>query len=267
MSWFAEKKLWRIPWFVIILAVIFFSFASMIKEDKVDLKEQIIQPIKETTTPEVEKIIEELETIKSSSPADWSKKITILLDVPFVTQAPLGEWSDSKQQDGCEETAVLMAMAWVKGEKLSPQSAKKDIVAMADWQTKNYGNFVDTNAQDTADRLIKGYFKYDKVKVVEFKKVDQITEALKSGQLVLVPTNGRKLKNPNYKQPGPLTHMLVVRGYDGVSDEFITNDSGTRKGELYRYPTVRIFEAAQDYPTGDHEPIVNNNKSLIIVSK
>lgn len=41
---------------------------------------------------------------------------TILYDVPFAAQAPFGEWSDKRQQDGCEEVSALMAVKWA-GEK------------------------------------------------------------------------------------------------------------------------------------------------------
>lgn len=273
MNFFNHGKIWKMFLLVVILLTAIFGFTKIIKEKSLE----IIIPVATSTIDfeqtassgptQATEILKELIAIKASSTTDWSKKIAILLDVPFASQAPLGEWSDDRQQDGCEEAAVLMAMAWVKGETLTPESAKKAILAMADWQTEKYSSFADTDAKDTADRLVKGYYNYDKVEVVEFKNTDQVIEALMSGKLVLIPTDGRKLKNPNYKQPGPSTHMLVVRGYDNGTDEFITNDSGTRKGEKYRYPTGRVFDAALDYPTGDHETIKEEKKSLIIIFK
>jgi hypothetical protein len=59
--------------------------------------------------------------------------------------------------------------------------------------------------------------------------------------------------------------MLVIRGYDPATKEFITNDPGTRKGEGYRYPEQIIYAAWRDYPSGDHEPILNINKNMIVV--
>jgi hypothetical protein len=87
------------------------------------------------------------------------------------------------------------------------------------------------------------------------------------GQLLIVPTNGQLLHNPNYTAPGPERHNLVIRGYDSVTKEFITNDPGTRKGEDYRYPENVLFKALSDYPTGDHLPILIASKSAILVSK
>jgi len=267
MKVFTGKNYLKKLLFVLGLAIIFLVSVFLIKETEIATQIEDWRPAAETKLDQAKGILKELAIIKSSSTVDWSKKIDILLDVPFVAQAPLAEWSDPRQQDACEEASVLMAMAWIKGETLNPKTAVKSITDMADWQTEKYGGFVDTNAQDTTDRLIKGYFNYKKVEVVEFKNTEQIVAALSAGQLVLLPTNGQKLKNPNYKQPGPLTHMIVIQGYDKNLDEFITNDPGTRKGEKYRYPASRVFEAAFDYPTGDHVLDEPATKALIIISK
>jgi hypothetical protein len=97
--------------------------------------------------------------------------------------------------------------------------------------------------------------------------VRSIVTELRAGNIVLVPANGQKLNNPHYKTPGPERHMLVVRGYNPATDEFITNDPGTKMGEGYRYPSEVLLDAAIDYPTGNHEPIVEAKKAMIIVSK
>lgn len=191
----------------------------------------------------------------------------ILLKVPFTSQAPDGQWEDQRFQDGCEEAAVLMAMKWVKGEALSRVEAKATILDMADWQLQSYGSFRDTNAQDTAERLLRDYFSYTKYKVSKEVNVKNIVAQLRAGNLVLVPANGQKLNNPHYKTPGPERHMLVVRGYNPATDEFITNDAGTKMGEAYRYKTAVLLGAVIDYPTGNHEPIVEAKKAMIIVSK
>jgi hypothetical protein len=61
--------------------------------------------------------------------------------------------------------------------------------------------------------------------------------------------------------------MVVIRGYDVDTKEFITNDVGTRQGENYRYPESVLFNAIRDYPTGDHLPITGFTKSAILVWK
>jgi hypothetical protein len=194
-----------------------------------------------------------------------TSSMLVLLDVPFTSQAPFGEWSDPRQQDACEETSVLMAISWARGEQLTRTSAKEKILAIAEWEQKNYGSFVDTDVKDTVKRIIKGYFKYDNARAVKDIAIEDIIKELYQGHLVLVPTNGRKLGNPFYTSPGPERHMLVIRGYDPVKKEFITNDSGTRRGEKYRYKEDVVYRAILDYPTGDHLPIMQEKKTMIVV--
>ena len=48
----------------------------------------------------------------------------VLLNVPFTSQAPFGEWSDPRHQDGCEEAAALMAvMAMSEDSKFKTQDS------------------------------------------------------------------------------------------------------------------------------------------------
>lgn len=189
-----------------------------------------------------------------------------ILGVPFTSQAPTGEWKDERFQNGCEEAAVLMAMRWVQGKKmLSKKQAKKEIRAMTDYQEKTYGSFVDTSAQDTVNRLFKEYYDYDNVKVLYNITKKDIRNELKRGNLVIVPVNGQKLKNPYFHRPGPTTHMVLIRGYNTKKKEFITNDPGTRHGKLFRYKESILESALRDYPTGDHLPITTSTKAMIIV--
>ena len=63
------------------------------------------------------------------------------------------------------------------------------------------------------------------------------------------------------------THMLLVIGYDPNTDEFITNENGTRHGKSYRYKTSVFEDALQDYPTGFHLPIERIEKNMIVIGK
>ena len=88
-----------------------------------------------------------------------------------------------------------------------------------------------------------------------------------SGNIVIVPANGRVIGNPYFNPPGPARHMVVIRGYDPVTKEFITNDPGTERGENYRYPEAVLYNGIRDYPTGYHKPIVEDKKVMIVVGK
>lgn len=205
--------------------------------------------------------------VKGQTPAATKPKAYYISSVPFVPQAPFGEWKDRRFQDGCEEAASLIAVRWAKGQTLSKTQAKQEIIKMAAYEQKKFGGYADTSAADTLARLIKGYFKYDKAAVKKNITVDDIITEIKNGYLVIAPFNGQKLKNPYYTQPGPERHMIVIRGYDEATNEFITNDVGTRRGENYRYPKDILFSAIRDYPTGNHQAIKTAEKNIIVVIK
>ncbi len=192
-------------------------------------------------------------------------KQAVLLNVPFTAQAPFGKWSDQRQEDGCEEASALMAVRWAQHKTLTAQEAEKEIIAISDFEQARYGNYHDTSVRDTVSRIFKQYFNYNNVEVQYNITINDIKRELSKGNLVLVPANGSKLQNPHYQPPGPIHHMLVIRGYDDSNHKFITNDPGTRFGALYSYDQDIVYGAIYDYPTGYHEPINQIIKAMIIV--
>ena len=188
-----------------------------------------------------------------------------LLDIPFTAQAPFGNWADERQEDGCEEASVLMAMRWIEDKNLTSSEAEREIIAISDFQQKTYGDFHDTSSQDTALRIVKGYFGYSKFEVKQNVTAEDIKKELLNGNAVITPMNGQKLKNPYYKQPGPIKHMLIVKGYDPKKKEFITNDPGTKRGKSYHYKEDVFMEALQDYQTGFHLQTTENKKTMIVI--
>lgn len=162
-----------------------------------------------------------------------------------------------------------MAMLWVKGEKppATTTGAGQTLLAISEWEKEKFGSYRDTSAKDTAGRIIKDYFGYDNTEVKYDITATGITHELSIGNLVIVPADGRKLGNPYFTAPGPERHMLVVRGYDPKTNEFITNDNGTKRGETYRYKSSVLLGAIRDYPTGDGVPMTQERKAMIVVRR
>lgn len=185
----------------------------------------------------------------------------INLAVPWMSQAPHANW-DFPYQEACEEASIIMVDAFYKGltERLEVEAADEAIKKLVAYQNDKYGDYKDTDAAQTA-KIIKDYFGYKDVRVLSFKTTEDIKNILARGYPVIVPFSGKALKNPNYRNGGPLYHMLVIKGYtnDGL---FITGDPGTRKGEDYVYPYSRIIEAAHDWNGGD---VLNGAKLMIVV--
>lgn len=191
----------------------------------------------------------------------------VVQNVPFAAQAPFGDWSDPRQQDGCEEASAIMAMRWVKGQSLTLQQMLDEIKAISAFEEQTYGSYHDTSADDTVARIFGAYFNYQNAEARHDITVEDIKVELSKGNLVIIPADGQKLGNPYFTAPGPERHMLLIKGYDPKTRQFITNDPGTRQGKDFRYSESVLFSAIRDYTTGYHEPIIGNEKAMIVVSK
>jgi hypothetical protein len=189
---------------------------------------------------------------------------------PFIVQAPLGNWSDPNFQNACEEASIVMAMGYVKGEKnLTPEEARKRILAIIDFENTSLGYSVDTDTADI-EKIIQKYFNHKNATAKENITAEDIKTEIQKGNVVIVPAFGRALKNPNFTQPGPITHMLLIIGYDPETQEFITNDPGTRRGAGYRYDESALFNAIWEYPSGKNHPSLPTEKipkAMISVGK
>lgn len=190
---------------------------------------------------------------------------SVLLNVPFTSQAPLGEWNDRRQLDGCEETSIKMAMMWVYGNAAPPEEVRRDIINMSELEKVVFGSFEDTSAADTAS-LFKSFYNYDKVSVAYGITTTDIKVQLAAGHLVLIPLNTRSLKNKIYRR-GPVRHTVVVVGYDNQRKEMIINDPFFAHGANVHVKESELQKALGDYKTGMHLPAGSRAKAMIVVSK
>ena len=182
------------------------------------------------------------------------------LKVPFVPQAPFGVWDDL-HNNACEEASVLLVHYFKQNKSLSKEQADKEIKAMVDSQIKKYGKHKDLTAQETAD-LAKEFYGYKNIKVIYDFTWDDVKKEIAQGNPVIVPAAGRLLKNPNFRRPGPIYHMFVIRGY--TKDEIITNDVGTRNGERYRYSYTILNNALHDW-TGNPDTIQTGKRAMLVI--
>lgn len=165
---------------------------------------------------------------------------------------------------------MLMAMGFVNGTtSITATDAADGITTLATFEKKRFGYHEDIDLSEIMS-VFREYFRYDGVMVKNNLTADDIKRTLASGSIILAPTFGGALGNPFFTPPGPITHMLVLTGYDPMTGEFIVNDPGTRRGEGYRYREQILFDAIWAYPPGKTHPPVpeksSRNKSVIIVS-
>lgn len=182
------------------------------------------------------------------------------LDIPFQSQAPHANW-DMPYQEGCEEASIILSVKYLEGvSSLTASEMDAEILSMVAWQDTNWGGHHDLTAQETSDLLAEYYNHKYRGEVVYDFDWQGVKEALTLGYPVIVPTAGRQLGNPNYTPPGPLYHMLVIRGFD--ANYVYTNDVGTRKGENYKYTYDTMLNGIHDWNDGD---VNNGGKAMIVV--
>jgi uncharacterized protein YvpB len=194
----------------------------------------------------------------SASPASSAPK-TVQLAVPMVYQAPYGVW-DKVHEDTCEEASLTMVMGFRNKRKtFTKAQMEKNLLGLVAWQRQNLGYFESTPATVTA-QMAKDYFGLA-LEVKPVKTAEDIKRELRAGRPVILPTAGKLLANPNFKNGGPPYHMLVVTGY--TNSHFITNDPGTRKGQGYYYAQERLLRAIHDW----HETDPAKGAKVMLVPK
>jgi len=164
--------------------------------------------------------------------------------VAFASQAPFGDWG-MPYQEACEEASMILAAKYFKKEPLDKNIMDEEILKLTKWEDDN-GYPIDLTAAQVVEVLNK-YFGI-KSSVTSDVTTDVIKHELVAGNLIILPLAGRDIGNPYFQTPGPLYHMLVVRGYNKT--EFITNDPGTKRGEVYRYKYNVLLSAAHDWTGG-----------------
>jgi hypothetical protein len=200
----------------------------------------------ETTTPED---TTPTPTPTPSLPQDDSPlPKSVLIKIPFTAQAPTANW-DELHGEACEEASAYMVHRYFNAPEsgsattITPPEFEDGLAKLTDYENKTFGYYLDITGPETA-RMIEDNYKLRTRLIYDFTE-EQIKRALANGHAIIMPFNGRKLGNPNYRQPGPRYHMLVIKGYTETT--MITNDPGTRKGLNYPYTFEVLQEAAADW--------------------
>ncbi|OGI26248.1 MAG: hypothetical protein A3J76_01555 [Candidatus Moranbacteria bacterium RBG_13_45_13] len=196
--------------------------------------------------PASEEKIAETPELEKNVPLEAPEKF--LLDIPFYSQAPLSKW-DAFHEDMCEEASVLNAGLYLEEKKLTKDQFEAELQKMQNVEKKGIGEWKSTTIAQTK-KLVDIYFEGKvKSKIIENPAIDEIEAEIAAGRPVVVPLAGREIGNPNFTPPGPVYHMLVIKGYD--PQNFITNDVGTRKGNSYTYKKEVIMKNIHDWNEKD----------------
>jgi hypothetical protein len=184
------------------------------------------------------------------------------LPVEFVPQAPFGVW-DELHNNACEEASLVLVHYYKKGLTLTKEKMEKEIQALVQWQIKKYGQHKDLTLKEVAE-MAQEFYGYQEVKVINDFDWPKLKREIVQNNPVIIPAAGRLLQNPYFRQPGPIYHMLVIRGYN--EKEVITNDVGTKRGEGYRYSYQTLDRAIHDW-TGRPETITQGRRAMLVIIK
>lgn len=171
-----------------------------------------------------------------------------LLQIPFYSQAPFSNW-DKVHEEMCEEASVLNAGLYLLGEKPSKDAFEKELMNFKKLEEKELGDYKSNTIAEikkAADIYFAGKISS---KIIDNPTLIDIETDIAAGHPVVVPLAGRDIGNPNFTPPGPVYHILVVKGYD--AQNFITNDVGTRKGDSYTYKKNIIMQNMHDWNPQD----------------
>lgn len=239
------------------------------KKSEISQPEEIVQTVQENPiTYSLENETRELSDASVSQQDEVPKEIG---EVPFTSQAPLGDWNPDQFQNGCEEASILMATLWAKGKEM-PVAAKAqgEISVIGNESRKLFGHVIDTSAEDT-QKMWVAYAPNIKTFFKKNPTAKDIKEEIRKGNIVITPASGRELGNRFYTAPGPITHMLVIYGFDEATGEFITNDPGTKNGKGYRYKEAVLLAALWNYPTASKHatppPSGKRPTAMLVVEK
>lgn len=229
---------------------------------------KIMPQQKVTSTPTTVNPVSSQKNIKITPPKSNTRPATlpshITIDgVPFASQAPTREWV-MPYEEFCEEASSLMAAFYAQGRKMpSAADIDEELFRIKAYEEKTFGYYMDTSAKEIA-KILTDFYDLSDVTIINNPTVDDIKRQLVAGKAIIVPTAGRMLNGPFYKSPGPLYHMLVLKGYTS-NGYFITQDPGTNtKGENFKFKITTVMKAMHDWNGGD---VANGAKVIIVVGK
>jgi uncharacterized protein YvpB len=212
---------------------------------------------------ELEEFVDVVQSARQSSKfsADTELPPKILIEVPFMVQAPLGNW-DMPYQEACEEASLIMVHHYLDGTSVTPSQADAEILDIVAWENEEFNYSADVTIEELK-KIAEDYYDH-RAQLFYDPTIEDMKRLLAAGHPIVVPLAGRELGNPYYSGEGPWYHMLVVTGYDGAS--FITNDVGTKRGHNYKYPQQRFHDAIHNW-TGVKEDITQGRKVILVVEK
>lgn len=170
-----------------------------------------------------------------------------MLNVPYIHESPDMRWT-GPWKNGCEEASVAMVHFFIQGTRPSVTDSMRFMQTLFDAQDERYGSNADSDVVRTA--WMVDTFTDATAYIVEEPTIEDIRNAIREGNPVIVPHHGFSLGNKHipFLATGSSYHMTVVVGYDDATNEFIVHDTGDPKaGAGYRYTHDVFMRSIHDF--------------------
>lgn len=189
-----------------------------------------------------------LDPQKDSQSLDAGDYKNMLLAVPYVHEAPDGNWVDP-WKNACEEASITMVENYYKNNLEVTISEAKDFMNMLfTKQDELWGSNYDADAY-RMKKLIDDYTSFNAV-IKTDPTIEDIQAQLNQGNPIISLHYGKLLYNANipFLAVGSYYHVMVIIGYDDDNQQFITHDDGDiATGNAHRYDYGLFMNSLHDF--------------------
>jgi uncharacterized protein YvpB len=176
------------------------------------------------------------------------EKKAVILEVPFVSEAPDGLWV-GPWKNACEEAAIAMADYYYAGKTISDVKSSKALMQkLFNRQDALYGSNADSDAART--KKIADDVSSFNTTIKNAPTIEEIKSEIQGGRPVITFHYGFALKNKNipFLSYGSSYHSMLIIGYDDEKKEFVVNDVGDAKtGAGHRYAYDLFMSSLKDF--------------------
>lgn len=230
-----QKFLWVLIFLIFGFSILFIVFFTLKRDDHYAYRVvNYDQKNVAASTSEVEVVpVKEGSVIPKSS--------LKMIGVPYVSEAPEGNWSGD-WVNACEEATIAMVEAFYNNKSsVSIAEAKKTLQKLFDEQNILYGNNKNADATQIQE-LITRYSNFTAT-IKENPTLNDIKHEIDNNRPVISLHRGFDLRNPNipFSPIKSSYHTIVVVGYDDDNKLFITHDPGDDKDGVHHKYSYEVF--------------------------
>lgn len=173
--------------------------------------------------------------------AQTSDTTTKIIAVPYISQAPDGNWS-APWNEACEEASITMVEVFYHGtEPASAETIKTAIRSMVTWENQTFRKNDDTDAEETV-QLIDHLGTFQAM-IHRQPTIQELKKELDENHPIIALLNMYDLYEEHPQ--GDSYHVVVLTGYDDAKKEFFLQDPARSEQKSYAYE--KVVHALHDY--------------------